>query len=436
MPQVWQRKFSFVQDELRAPLIFASLGDRYDTFLSQKWLQWAIGYTKGMGWGFFLSSLAADNTTGGLLASDYSTPMPIASSILHQMMGTDVLGLMPPHPPRPPPDPPPPAPPEGPPPLPPSPAEPPTPAEPPREPPSPPSPSPAPSPPRPGWGCVYGRVPLAPRKSCGSLTNRTSCEGAYHLLSTPNTNGWVPQLCGWVVAKPTMPATCSVVRRSCTTTAGGGVGGGGEAGGASAAGVAMIGAMAEAMARMPHAPLDGGGDGTAMTISMLSASEGDDEGDETHEVEDEGEGDDDVQIRGSHVAHAPALSTIESQAGLVAETAPSAHAATGSLRVGNGGSAWSTVDYSSRPPPIPPIGISASPHDASPPLASILVGVGVLALAVAGVHARRRRTEMGAVEMGARRPRAGRGQKERKGGKRGKRAVVEAEEMESMLDDA
>jgi hypothetical protein len=41
---VWCTQFGFVEDELRTPLVFASLGDKCDTWLSERWLRWAVGY--------------------------------------------------------------------------------------------------------------------------------------------------------------------------------------------------------------------------------------------------------------------------------------------------------------------------------------------------------------------------------------------------------
>ena len=177
-------------------------------------------------------------------------------------------------------------------------------ALPPAPPPSPPSPSPEPAPPPPGWGCAATRAQLAPRKACGSLSERAACEKAFHVQ-----NG-LPQLCGWLVARTSAPAACVVVRNSCggggsagdegTTTSkeggkahygGGAKGGSLEVAAASSSSapssnqLAMLGAMAEAMAKMSA---------QQPQPQPAAAMEEAEEGEAHHAKEDLGNDEDDV----------------------------------------------------------------------------------------------------------------------------------------------
>ena len=373
MPQVWQRKFGFVEDELRAPLVFASLGDappltlgEGDAWLSNRWMEWAVDYSKKKGWGWFLSSLITDASVGyrGILDDDCETLNTEVLNSVKFAPSTNVLNLMPPRPPRAPPPPPPPQPPASPPPLLPSPSPPPAPALPPAPPPSPPSPSPEPAPPPPGWGCAATRVQLAPRKACGSLSERAACEKAFHVQ-----NG-LPQLCGWLVARTSAPAACVVVRNSCggggsagdegTTTSkeggkahygGGAKGGSLEVAAASSSSapssnqLAMLGAMAEAMAKMSA---------QQPQPQPAAAMEEAEEGEAHHAKEDLGNDEDDVVMIKTSEEDEEGEKEMEPAD---VDSAPPSMAQTETIRVGDGTKeGWSTFgggdgDAAAPPPP-------------------------------------------------------------------------------------
>ena len=74
MPRILDLKFDFVQYDLRSPITFATLGDRFDTWQSQSWLKFVVKYCAERSYGFFVSSLGDDEDVGGLLRSDWTSP--------------------------------------------------------------------------------------------------------------------------------------------------------------------------------------------------------------------------------------------------------------------------------------------------------------------------------------------------------------------------